>query len=244
MSDDMRTMIVSSITSLTEQANAEATRIASATTDRKALVHDILNADEPTDEKVKKFQEFKEQILARLEQEEEKAREYVSTTLLPAAEEFDVDAAKSTYKELADKVKTARKFFLTTLPGATEDDLKDVPALKTLRGGTSSGGTGSKRPRVNRLAYRANSSDNWTEVSKSTEKNGETVTVTNFTVLAQSLSKVYGSKVEVKDLQAAAFEAAGTDDLNSLDGKVFEFAVSVGDKSVFVQVQPKSESDD
>ncbi len=245
MSDDMRTMIVSSITALTEEANSQATKIGAATTDRTKMVHDVLTDESVSDETVKKFQNWKEALLAKLEEEEAKAREYVAANLLPSSEEIDVEAAKTSYKELADKVKTARKFYLTTLPGATEDDLKDVPALKTLRGGTAGNGTGGKRPRVQRIAFRANTTDNWTEVSKQAKNaKDEDVTVTNFTVLAQALAKEYKTKVEVKDLQANAFEAAGTDDLNSLDGKVFEFAVTVGDKNIFVQVQPKSDADE
>jgi hypothetical protein len=241
--DPMRTMIVASITSLTDEANVVASRISAATTDKTKLVHDILTDEETTDEKIKAFQSWKEALLAKLEEEEAKAREHAAT-LLPTGEETDVDKDKATYKELADKVKTARKFYLTTLPGATEDDLKDVPALKTLRGGTASSG-GGKRPRVQRISYRASTTENWTEVSKQAKNaKGEDVTVTNFTVLAQELHKVYKAKVEVKDLQAAAFDAAGTDDLNSLDGKVFEFATSVGDKTVFVQVQPKADTDE
>lgn len=245
MSDDMRTMIVSSITALTEEGNALATRISAATTDRTKLVHDYLTAEEPADEKIKAFQDWKEGLLAKLEEEEEKARQHVLTTHLKEVDEATVDADKTKYKEIADKVKTARKFYLTTLPGATEEDLKDVPALKTLRGGTANSGQGGKRPRVNSISYRLNGTDNWTEVSKQ-QKNakGEDVTVTNFTVLSQALHSALKAKVEVKDLQAAAFDAAGTDDLNSLDGKVFEFAITVGEQNVFVKVQPKSESDE
>ena len=66
------------------------------------------------------------------------------------------------------------------------------------------------------------------------------MTVTNFTVLSHALKSAFDTKVEVKDLQAAAFEAAGTDDLNTLDGKVIEFAYTVGETNVFVKVQPKS----
>ena len=245
---DLTTMIVSSITDLTTQANELAGKISAATTDRTKLVHDYLNPEEgaePADDKIAQFIQMREQVLARLEDEENKAREYVTATYLGDIDESAVDAQKAEYKELADKVKTSRKFFLTTIPGATEDDLKDVPALKTLRGGTASGGSGSKRPRLNRVAYRTSTSEPWTEVSKQTKNaKDEDVTVTNFTVLATELKAKFGTKVEVKDLQSNAFEAAGTDDLSSLEGKVFEFAVTVGEQNVFVQVQPKSDSDE
>ena len=241
--DPMRDAILDSIADLTEQANASAAKIGAATTDRTKIVHDILTDENTDDEKIRKFQTWKESVLAKLEEEESKAREYAAT-LVPSSD-LDVDAEKVTHKTLADKVKTAIKFYVTTLPGTSEEDLKGIPALKTLRGGTASSGQGGKRPRVQRISYRLNATDNWTEVSKQ-QKNakGEEVTVTNFTVLASTLGSVCKAKVEVKDLQAAAFDAAGTDDLNSLDGKVFEFATTVGEQNVFVQVQPKSDSDE
>ena len=246
---DLKAVLISTIAEDVEQANALAARIGAATTDRTRLVHDILNpaeGEEVSDETVAKFIAWREQALAKIEEQENAVREYVTANLLPDAAEVDVDALKTEYKSAADKVKTARKFFLTNIPGATEDDLKDVPALKTLRGGTAGGGgTGGKRPRVQSIAYRLNASDPWTEVSDTREdKEGNTVSFTNFTVLAQTLKSVTGTKVEVKDLQASAFAAAGTDDLNSLDGKVFEFVQTVGEANVFVKVQPKATDDE
>lgn len=240
---ELREMIIASITDLTGQANEVAARIGAATTDRTKIVHDMLTDESTTDEKVKAFQTWKEQILAKLEEEEAKARDYVASKL-PEADESNVETDKASYKELADKVKTARKFYLSGgVPDAKEEDLADVPALKTLRGGTAGGGSGSKRPRLQRIAYRTSTEDNWTEVSKQAKNaKGEEVTVANFTVLAQALKPL--GKVEVKDLQAAAFETAGTDDLSTLDGKVFEFAITAGETNVFVQVQPKSDSDE
>lgn len=240
--DPMRDAIIQSIVSLTEQANASVAEISAHTTDVTKVVHDYLTDENTTDEKIKKFQAWKEELLAKLEQEESKAYEYAKEKVAAAQDDsFDVEAAKKSHKELAEKVKTARKFYLTTLPGTSEDDLKGVPDLKTLRGGTAGGGTGSKRPRVNSISIRQSESENWTEVSKQGKNaKGEEVTVTNFTVLAQELSKIGKTKVEPKDVQAAAFEAAGTDDLNSLDGKVFEFAYSAGEKNVFVKIQPKT----
>ena len=158
----------------------------------------------------------------------------------PGADESTVNGLKEQYKTLKDGIAAARKFALT-IPGATEDSLKDVPALKNLRGSTAGkGGTGGKRPRLVATEYRTSTSEPWVEVSTEREdKDGAKVQVTNFTVLAAALSKAFGAKVEVKDLQSAAFDAAGTDDLNTLEGKPFDFATSVGDKTVFVKVTPK-----
>lgn len=240
MSNDMVGMVVASIGEQTVKANELASQISAATTDRTKVVHDYLNSDEPADETIAKFQAWREETLAAIEAQEAKAREYVAATYLKDIDESAVDGLKAQYKEIVDAVKAARKF-VTTLPGVTEDALKDVPELKTLRGGTAKG-SGGKRPRLNSVSYRTSTKDNWTEVSAQRDNaKGETVTVTNFTILAGALKEKFGTKVEVKDLQAAAFEAAGTDDLSTLNGNVFEFAVSVGEQNVFVKVQPKSD---
>lgn len=244
MSDDLKGMVIQSLTDITTKANDAATKIAAATTDRTKMVHDYLTADEPADEKIREFQEWEEKALAQIEKAREAAAEHVTATYLQTVDASAVDALKETYKTLADKAKTARKYFLNNIPDATEDDLKDVPALKTLRGGTSGGG-GGKRPRFNSISYRIGASGEWVEVSAQAKNaKGEDVTVTNMTVLAKALKEATGTKVEVKDLQAAAFDAAGTDDLSSLNGKVVEFAHSVGDKNVFVKAQPKSADDE
>lgn len=239
MANDMLTMVVQALSDQTAKANDLSDRISAATTDRSKAIHDTLTADNPTDEKIKAFQEFIEKANAEIERQTKAAEAYVES-LIPGADEATVDALKTEYRALVDSVKAARKFALT-IPGATEDSLKDVPALKNLRGSTAGkGGTGGKRPRLVATEYRTSTSEPWVAASATREdKEGNTVTVTSFTVLAAALSKAYNAKVEVKDLQTAAFEAAGTDDLNTLEGKPFEFATSVGDKTVFVKVAPK-----
>jgi hypothetical protein len=248
MANAVLDVVTTTMTEATNQANAVATRIGAATTDRTKMVHDVLNDDSVTDEKVVKFREWREKALQAIEAAENEAREYVTANLLPGTEEVDVPTLTAEYKELASAVRAARTL-LDKLPGVSAEDIKaalaNVPDLKTLRGSTAGKGSGGKRPRVQRLSYRASTNDPWTEaLSTRKDKDGNEVAFTNFTVLAQALTKVYDTKVEVKDLQTAAFEAAGTDDLNSLDGKVFEFAISVGDSTVFVQCQPKSDSDE
>lgn len=239
MANDMLQMVTTALTQQTNSANELADKIGAATTDRSKAIHDALTADEPKDAKIKAFQEFLEKANAEIERQTKAAEEYVSAQI-PGADEATVTALKTEYKTLVEGIKAARKFALT-IPGTTEESLKDVPTLKNLRGSTSGGGgTGGKRPRLVATEYRASTSDPWVEVSTERDgKDGSKVRVTNFTVLAAALSKAFGAKVEVKDLQATAFEAAGTDDLNTLEGKVIEFATTVGDKTVFVKVAPK-----
>lgn len=247
MSTDMKALVIAGMNDSAEKAETLATKIGAATTDREKLVHDYLNPDEgtePVDETIAAHLKWREKAMAAIEEADDKAREHIRSNYLEDVDENAVNALKVEYTEQADAYKAARKFFLT-LPGATEDDLSEVKPLKTLRGGTAKGGSGSKRPRLQRIAYRTSTSEPWTEMSKETENaKGETVTTSSFSVAAAALKSKFGTKVEVKDLQAAAFEAAGTDDLSTKGGEVFEFATSVGDQTVFIQIQPKADSDE
>lgn len=237
---EILTMVVATLTDATQKANKVAEEILAATTDRTKMVHEIRTAENSDDEKIAAFQKWYEAANAKIEEQVAAIDEYIKSEKLGASlDETALNAKREQYKELKTQVTSAVNF-AKTVPGFTEETLKEVPELKSLRGGTSGGGTGGKRPRVERISFSQNSEGPWTEV----DKDGKT----NFTLLAQRLSKDVGSKVEVKDLQAAAFEAAGTDDLSSLDGKVFTFAHSVGEgdkaKNYFVKVQPAVKSDE
>lgn len=231
---DILNMVVATLTDATNKANAVADKILAATTDRTKRVHELRTDENTTDPKIKAFQEWYEQANAKIEEQVAAIDEYIKSQHLSEISEDEVNALREEYKTLKTSVVSAQNF-AKTVPGFTEDALKDVPDLKSLRGGTSGGGTGGKRPRVERLSFSTNSEGPWTEV----DKDGKT----NFTLLAQRLSKEVGSKVEVKDLQAAAFDAAKTDDLSSLNGTVFTFAHRVGEgdksKTYFVKVQPQ-----
>lgn len=245
MANDMLTLLETGLTSQTTEANELAEKIGAATSDRTKLVHDHLTDENTEDEKILAYQEFIEKANAEIEAQTEAARAYVMEKYLPEVDDSAIEAQKTQYAALVAQIKAARKY-AATIPGFSEEEsLKNVPALKTLRGGTAGGGTGSKRPRLQRVAYRTSTNQPWTEVSTQKDaKDGTKVTVTNFSLLATTLKEKFKSKVEVKDLQAAAFDAAGTDDLSTLNGHVFDFATSVGDKTVFIQVQPKGATDE
>lgn len=236
---DMLQMVVSALTEQTNTANTLQSEIAAAGSDRAKVIHDRLTDENTDDPKIKAFQEFLDKANAEIERQSKAAEEYV-TANLPGADPEEIAAKTEQFKALVDSIKAARKF-AATLPGATDEAFKDVPALKTLRGATAGArGTGGKRPRLVATAYRTSTKSEWIAAETEREdKEGNAVTVTNFTVLAAALSKAFKAKVEVKDLQAAAFEAAGTDDLSTLEGKPFEFAHSVGDATVFIQITPK-----
>lgn len=233
-------MVVATLTDATNKANEKAEKILAATTDRTKMVHEIRTAEDSTDEKIKAFQDWYEKANAKIEEQVAAIDEYIKAEKLgDTLDEAALNALREQYKELKVQVTSAVNF-AKTVPGFSEETLAKVPELKSLRGGTSGAGTGGKRPRVERISFGTNSEGPWTEV----DKDGKT----NFTLLAQRLSKEASTKVEVKDLQAAAFEAAGTDDLSSLDGKVFTFAHSIGEgdkaKNYFVKVQPAVKSDE
>jgi hypothetical protein len=238
MATDMLSMLTTGVTSQTEEANALQAEIAAATSDRTKMVHDYLTDENTEDETIKALQEFLDKANAEIEAQTKAGREYVMAKYLPNVDDSAIEAKTKQFDELVKQIKAAKKF-AATIPGYSDDTLKDVPALKTLRGGTASGGTGSKRPRLQRVSYRTATNQPWVAVE--TERDGKTVT--NFSLLAVALKEAFKAKVEVKDLQAAAFAEAGTDDLSTLDGHVFDFAITVGDKNVFVQVQPKAADD-
>jgi hypothetical protein len=250
MANDILTMVVKTYRDAVEAANGLADRIAAASKDTKARVHEIRNDPNVTDPKVKEGQEWLEKANAAIEKRIAELDAYIAENLVNKQEE-DVDALKTQYGENKTNATTARKF-LDTLPGVSDEEknaaLKDVPELKTLRGGSSSGG-GGKRPRLERVSFSNDNGTTYSEVWEEIENPKTKVkeNKVNFTIVARKLAKEYGAKVEVKELQAAAFEAAGTDDLSTLNGKPFDFAYSVGEgekaKNVFLRVQPKDNSE-
>lgn len=248
MANEILTMVVKTYSDAVTTANALAERIAAASKDSKALVHELRNDPNTTDPEIKAHQEWLEKAQARIE---EKIAEMDAKILesLKDRQTEDVDALKAEYATAKTNATTAHKF-AATIPGVSEDEikeaLKDVPELKSLRGGSTGGGTGSKRPRLERVSFSTDNGNTYTEITEDVKnaKTGEVETKVNFTIVARRLAKDLGSKVEVKDLQTAAFEAAKTDDLSATNGKPFEFAYSVGEKNVFLRVQAKTEAEE
>lgn len=244
MANDLVTAVTSTLVTLVTEANEAAKKHSAATVDTKSLIHEILFDNETTDETILKFRAWHEQANAAILAEESKAAEYAQGTM-PKGEEVDTEALKASYTEKKSQVTAAIKL-LKTLPGFTEEWLKDVPELKTLRGGTAGtgSGTGGKRPRIANLWIGDAAGNNFQRVYEVKGEGDKATEVSNFTLLAKFLSakERANTKVEVKDIQAAAFAAAGTDDLKSLDGKVFEFSFSAGkageEKNYMVRVAP------
>jgi hypothetical protein len=244
--NDMVAVVASKIAEQTEQANALVGKLNSATTDTKALVHQIRddadNAVGSNNEVVKAWREWSEVAMAEYEAKRAQVDEYIAANLLPKADEsFDAEAAKAQYQELK-KTIAAGKTFLTKMFGENALDGTNVPDLKSLRGGTSSS-TGAKRPRLANVWLGDAQGETFRRIfDKVEQKYGTTNEVQTFSLLASVLSSKDEAnvKVEPKDLQAAAFAEAGTDDLSTKAGEIIEFAYSPdgGKHTYTVRVQP------
>jgi len=242
MSNDMIKMLATGLKTQTEQHNTLADEIGALTGDRTKLVHDRITDENTEDETIQTYQEWLDAAQAELEAQATAIRAYVADKYLPAIDETAVESKRTEMQSLAAQIKAARKF-ASTIPGFKDEDLAEVPPLKNLRGGTAGGGTGSKRPRFNRISYRIAGQDEWIAVETTKDVKGESVIVTNLSLLAITLKDVFKHKVEVKDLQAAAFAEAGTDDLSTLGGTVLEFGFTVGETNIEVQAEPKAPTD-
>src|SRR5690348_13806000 len=143
-------MVVATLTDATNKANEKAEKILAATTDRTKMVHEIRTEENSTDEKIAAYQKWYEAANAKIEEQTALIDEYIKSEKLgDTLDEAALSALREEYKELKTQVTSAVNF-AKTVPGFTEETLKAVPDLKSLRGGTSGGGTGGKRPRVER----------------------------------------------------------------------------------------------
>lgn len=238
MADQTASVVDVAAATLTDQinkANALATKISAATSDKGNLVADIRD-NEPTDDAtVLAFREWYEKAKATIEDKIGEINGYITDNLMPKAEEIDVDALKSQYAELKASITGGLKFLQ---PLGFDPEAANLPALKSLRGGTANTGgkTDTRRPRVNDITVDGKS----VAQSVKNAKTGEVQSKASFSYAAAYLSKQAEAKVEVSDLQQAAFAAAKTDDLKSLNGEPFDFHYEVNGKTFDVKVWPRS----
>lgn len=242
-------MTAQSLTESTNAANALVSRITALTADPGNLIADIRNNEATEDEQVRKFQAWREAALAKIDESEKQIDEYIKANLMPkqGEEGVDVDALKTEYAALKAHISAGLKF-LADVPNAEDNPaVKAIPALKSLRGGTvsSGGASGTKRPRVNDILVTYPGETEPKSTGRNVkDKDGNEVFKANFTFAAQDITKHAGVKVEVKDLQAAAFDTAKTDDLSTLNGEPVEFHYNIGTgddmKTYNVKVYPRS----
>lgn len=208
-------------------ANEIGAKIKAAKSDKTDAVKEVLNTS--TDEKIVKFRTAREQALeqirqiqARIKQAEDGITAYAEGLVPGVDKNFDVEAATKEFVSRRAAAYAARKSLEFFAPAEQIDaalKAQGVAEIVNLRGtgkGGAKGASGIKRPRISAATY-----------------NGEPVANKDGKVDFTTLGKASG--LDSGDLKAAAFKAAGTDDLNSLDaGTVINF--EIGDKKFSVTV--------
>jgi hypothetical protein len=192
-----------------------------ATTDSDPEVQANSILENSTDKEFVDFREWYDKGIAALEAKRAEFFELAKTKVTSSEDLRDPEVIKTEHAEIRKAVKDALSF-LTKVPGYDAEKYP-APELPNLRGGTSKStkGQGGKRPRLASITVDGE------EISKTVTKDNVDTKVVNFTLAAQHMSKVTKSKVEVSDLQKAAFESAGTDDLSTLGGLAVSFNYSV-----------------
>lgn len=215
------TEILDRFKSAADTANKAADEYKSLTADSEKRITDFLNSSE--DEQVVAWRAQRDKVQAqidaaqaKLEEQATKAHEYAESQVTAA--EGDPAEVKTRYVEARKTANDLRKALVLltdeeTVNAAVES--AGITEVISLRGTTTKGAaTGIRRPRISAAEV------NGEEVKN---KDGKT----SFTILADHVTRKYG-KVSGDDLRNAAFTAAGTDDLNSLDeGTVVEFTYTV-----------------
>lgn len=214
-----------------DKANVIAERVQKSRVNVGKVVHEIRKDEGTTDEKVKAYQEKMDKAQAQIEKWTSEIDDYIKTNLVQASSMSDeeYEKVKAEYAELKKGANAAQKL-AANLPGYAPEVFADLPSLMTLSGGTSGSATGTKRPRLASLTI--NGDEAYTE--KETDE-GKVKSFT-FTHAADVISKESGVKVKPSDLSAAAFEAAGTDDLSTVND--VEFNYSAGEKEFALVVIP------
>jgi len=222
--DDLGQMMLGRIDAWGVEANScQAVLAAADSDDAKAMVITLRDGSPRYDE----YQDLiaqAEAILAEID----KANE--SKVEKPSDEQ--VESAKATLSSLKEQAKAA----LTFLVGAYGEGAKDLmPAsLKAKRGGGSKGASGIKRPRMQGIVVTDTSGDVLLHLQAGAEKPEDKAT---FSALAKWLTDKSGEKIETPTLQNAAFDAAGTKDLSTVD-KV-EFSQTIKDEHYFIVATSK-----
>ena len=226
---DVFAAVKAMLVEIANKANAIAEEVKNSRVNVGKVVAEIRKDENTTDETVKKYQVWEEKALATLEEKRKAIDEYIKTNLVKASEMSDevFEAKKSEYGEHKKNYNNAVKM-AKMLPGYSDDVFSDVPALLTLSGGTSSAsGTGPRRPRLASISV--NGEDIFVEKKG---EDGEVTHSATFTAAAAYISKDSGTKVQPSQLSSAAFEAAGTEDLSTVNDVEFNFSVEGKDYAI------------
>ena len=202
-------------------ANAAADEYKSLTADNDKRITDFINTSE--DEKIAAFRAMRDKVTAQIEAAQAKldeqakaAREYAESQV--ALTEGDPAEVREKYLAARTNANNLRKAFVLIAGEDAVNEMVEANGIEeviSLKGTATKGAsTGIRRPRISAATVNGEAVAN---------KDGKT----SFTVLADYVTRKFG-KVTGDDLRNAAFTAAGTDDLNSLDeGTNVEFNFDV-----------------
>jgi hypothetical protein len=222
-------------TAKVDEANAAAVNYRQATSGKDEAVATLLNTSD--DDQIVAFREWRAKVqaqidaaLATIEAKTAEVREYAESNL--DASDVDPEALKKTYLDAraeATKMRAGLVGFFGEEAVAKIVEAEGIEEITNLRGTNRKGATGIKRPRL----------ESATVNGEAVEKDGKV----SFTLLGQHVSKHFG-KVSGNDLKDAAFAAAGTNDLSTVNEPVnYSFTLSDG-KVVQISVTPKVAGED
>lgn len=150
--------------------------------------------------------------------------------------EDEVKAAETVAETVRGEAKAGVNYLVSIYGDAVRSLFPENLAKRHRKAGAATSGTG-KRPRLSGI--RVSDAEGTELLVLNGDEGKDKPTFSNLSVW---ISEVSGTKVETKDLQEAAFGAAGTSDLSTKAGEVIEFAYTVGDTHYFVAVEPKAKA--
>ena len=207
-----------------EASNCLAIQAAANSDDAKAMVVTLRDGSPRYDEYLDLIAKA-EGILAEIDKANESKVEKPT--------EDQVKVATETLSALREQAKAALTFLVQAYGEGARELLP--ASLKAKRGGGGAKGTtGIKRPRMQAIVVQNTEDEVLLHLMAGAEKPEDKPT---FSALAKWLSDTTDTKVETPALQDAAFSAAGTKDLSTVE-KV-EFAFTIGDAVYFITANSK-----
>lgn len=193
-----------------KEANAYADEYKAITADADKRITDFINSSD--DEQIVKYRDLRDKVTAqieaaqaRLDEQANAAKEYAESQVSEA--EGDPAELKDKFVKARANANNLRKAFVLIAGEEAVNALVEehqIEEVISLRGNKTKGSaTGIRRPRLSAATVNGEAVAN---------KEGNVT----FGILEGYISRTFG-KVTGDDLRAAAFSAAGTDDLNSLE---------------------------
>jgi len=246
---------------IAEMNSLKATHSALYGANPEALIQDHRDIVETTDEAILEYRAWFSKVSDAILQRQTVIEEHIRKNVIVVPEDApSEEELKTAFNDKQKAVSAALKLIgqlgvdnntLISVFGSTKtesgEDIPALPVVPSLRGSrgagkpaSSVGGSGIRRPRVDHIAISIDG-ENYVDAGISVKGKVEGTTETRFTFsgLAKTLTgKPYSmTNVDVTTLQSAAFSAAGTEDLSTVNG-VIDFVFESGDKRVYIRVTP------